>query len=317
MKEKWKYQMKNNRKHYSPLRYPGGKQSLGDFFSELVELNDLEGGSYIEPFAGGAGAALSLLFAEKVYKIVLNDKDHHLYCFWQSVLQETEDLNRKIRNTPVNITEYERQKAILSGEIDKYSVLEKGFAAFYMNRCNRSGILKAGPIGGRNQDGNWKIDARFNKEDLINRIERIANYGERIEVYNHDALNFLDLYVTHLPLRNQKVLVYLDPPYYKKGNDLYRFHFKENDHIIFAEYFKRLENFRWLISYDDSDFIRNLFASSKQSFLKFNYFANKAKVGRELMIFSNDCVLPERYLLPEEIEVVDNVKVKKLSNTSD
>ncbi len=285
---------------YSPLRYPGGKNSLSKFFSELVDLNDLEGGAYVEPFAGGAGAALSLLFSEKVYKIVLNDKDHFIYCFWKAILEETEGFIDKIRKTPVSIAEYDHQRKILTGDIERHSLLEKGFAAFYLNRCNRSGILKAGPIGGRDQAGKWKIDARFNKEDLISRIQRIAVYTERIEIYNYDALEFLDKYLIHLPLKNEKILVYLDPPYYRKGNDLYRIYFKKDDHINFADYFRRLENFRWLISYDDSDFIRDLFASNNQSFLKFNYFANKAKVGRELMISSDDCILPDKYKITEE-----------------
>jgi len=284
----------------SPLRYPGGKNSLSKFFEELIDLNALEGGTYVEPFAGGAGAALSLLFSERVYKIVLNDKDEFIYCFWKSILEETDSFIAKIKKTPVNIIEYNRQRKVLTTEGQRHSILEKGFAAFYLNRCNRSGILKAGPIGGKAQAGEWKIDARFNKEDLISRIQRIAVYAERIEVYNYDALEFLDKYLIHLPLKNEKILVYLDPPYYQKGNDLYRVYFKKDDHINFAEYFKSLENFRWLISYDDSDFIRNLFTSNNQSFLKFNYFANKAKVGRELMISSNDCLLPEKYKIMEE-----------------
>jgi len=298
-----------NHSHYSPLRYPGGKHSLAPFFSELIELNDLEGGSYIEPFAGGAGAALNLLLSEKVYKVVLNDIDHHLYCFWHSVLRDTDAFIHAIENAPVSIDEYYRQKEIIRGDHKKYSTLEKGFAAFYMNRCNRSGILRAGPIGGREQKGEWKVDARFNKKDLIERIELIADYEERIEIFNLDAVAFLEKYITHLPLKTEKVLVYLDPPYYKKGNDLYRHAFKKDDHINFADYFRRLENFRWLISYDDSEFIRNLFASSNKSFLKFNYFANKAKVGRELMIFSDDCLLPDRYKITEEHQKQEGISV--------
>ena len=292
--------MTNN--YYSPLRYPGGKNSLSKFFTELVDLNDLEGGTYVEPFAGGAGAALSLLFSEKVYKIVLNDKDHFIYCLWKSILEDTDRFIRMIRETPVNISEYNRQRKILTNNSKRHGTLKKGFAAFYLNRCNRSGILKAGPIGGKDQTGKWKVDARFNKEELISRIQRIAVYAERIEVYNYDALEFLDKYLIHLPLKNEKILVYLDPPYYRKGNDLYRVYFKKDDHINFAEYFKKLENFRWLISYDDSKFIRGLFTSNNQSFLKFNYFANKAKVGRELMISSEDCILPEKYKITETKE---------------
>ncbi len=299
--------------YYSPLRYPGGKNSLSDFFSELIDLNDLEGGTYVEPFAGGAGAALSLLFSEKVYKIVLNDKDHFIYCFWKSILGDTESFIDKIEKTFVDITEYNRQRKILFDPNERHSILEKGFAAFFLNRCNRSGILTAGPIGGKDQIGKWKVDARFNKKDLISRIQRIAVYAERIEVYNYDALEFLDNYLTHLPLQNEKILVYLDPPYYRKGNDLYRIYFKKDDHINFAEYFKRLENFRWLISYDDSQFIRKLFATNNQSFLKFNYFANKAKVGRELMISSDDCSLPEKY----RIHDTEDVKVNEEFATPD
>lgn len=291
--------------HYSPLRYPGGKQALAPFFGEIIKLNNLEGGSYIEPFAGGAGAALNLLFTEKIYKIVLNDIDHHLYCFWKSILSETTEFIKLIENSKVDIIEYNKQREILNGDISKFSILEKGFSAFFLNRCNRSGILNAGPIGGKAQSGEWKIDVRFNKIDLIERIDLISDYEDRIEVFNLDALDFLDKYITHLPLKNQNVLVYLDPPYYIKGNELYRNSYKKNDHIEFSEYFRKLENFRWLISYDDSEFIRNLFASKNHGFVNFNYFANQAKVGRELMIFSDDCILPDRYRILDDQSLLE------------
>ena len=157
---------------YSPLRYPGGKARLATFLGDVITLNKIVNCTFVEPFAGGAGAALTLLFLEKVDSIIINDFDKAIYSFWDSILLDTDSFIEKLETVDLTIHEWERQKEIYNS-VDS-TKLELGFASFYLNRTNRSGIIEGGPIGGRNQSGKWKIDARFNRINLIERIKKIS-----------------------------------------------------------------------------------------------------------------------------------------------
>ena len=175
--------------NYSPLRYPGGKSKIAPFVSLLIEKTKLDECTYVEPFAGGAGVALSLLFDGTVTNIVINDYDKAIYSMWKSILEETEAFINLVRTVPLTIDEWRKQKQIYNNENKKYS-LELGFATFYLNRTNRSGILAAGPIGGYKQTGNYLMDVRYNREALIQRIKKIAEYKSYIHLYNKDIESF-------------------------------------------------------------------------------------------------------------------------------
>lgn len=198
---------------YTPLRYPGGKGKLAYYLKGVIKHNSLLDCHYIEPFAGGAGVALELLMQEYVQKVTINDYDPAIYSFWHSILNNCEEFCEKIHQTEVSMNTWYEQKEILS--TNSYDdLLSLGFAAFFMNRTNRSGILNAGVIGGKAQAGKWKLDVRFNKEDLVNRIKRIAAYKDRITIQNKDTLDLLiDLSIKS----HENTLMYLDPPYYVKG----------------------------------------------------------------------------------------------------
>jgi len=211
---------------FSPLRYPGGKAKLGSWFAELMIYNNLRNTTYIEPYAGGAGAALFLLFNNIVDKIVINDVDIAIFSIWHSILFETKEFIDKISSTNLDIPTWEKQKDIIENH-HKHSLVEIGFAAFFLNRVNVSGIITGGPIGGRTQNGKYKLDARFKKTNLIERIERIATMKEKIMIFNEDALDFLDYIDTNF---GTDYFIYLDPPYFKKGSQLYRNHYKADDH---------------------------------------------------------------------------------------
>ena len=173
--------------NYSPLRYPGGKARLSPFIKLLIEKTGIQNPVYIEPYAGGAGVALSLLIDGVVDEIVINDYDKAVYAMWRAILEDTETFIRLIEETPVNVNEWHNQKAIYLERNKKYSV-ELGFAAFFLNRTNRSGIISnAGPIGGFDQTGNYTIEVRYNKTDLIDRVREIANHRDSIHLYNKDA----------------------------------------------------------------------------------------------------------------------------------
>lgn len=273
---------------YSPLRYPGGKGKILSFMIDLIKLNKLENIEYVEPYAGGAAVALGLLLNGYVNKIHINDSDKAIHAFWYSILNHTEQFIEKILSTPVTVDEWRNQKKIYNN-IDQYSILEVGFSAFFLNRCNRSGVLKGGLIGGYEQKGNWKIDARFNKQDLIKRIEKIALYKDKIKLYNEDTAELLEN--NKDAFRN--CILYLDPPYYEKGYQLYKNHYKPSDHEKISTLVKELKCY-WVVSYDNVKPIVTLYKNIKKRVFNISYSAGKNRSGKEVMFFSKNLKVPKR-----------------------
>jgi len=271
---------RNQKFHYSPLRYPGGKTFLFPFFDKVIKKNRLEKVTYIEPFAGGAGAALALLFLEKVEKIVINDLDRAIYSFWKSAIFDSEKLIRKIRSIPVTINEWKKQKAIYNNPRSRG--FDLGFATFFLNRTNISGILDGGPIGGLDQKGKWKIDVRFNKENLIKRICQLALYKNRISVFNKDGLELIKEF-----LNKKNIFIYLDPPYFEKGATLYLNHYKKENHEALAKQLNQNPDTFWLLTYDNKREIRSLYSNRRIINFSLNYNAYESRKGREMLIFSD------------------------------
>lgn len=261
----------------SPLRYPGGKTVYADMISWIIQNNGLSGCSYAEPFAGGAGAAITLLLKGQVKEIWLNDFDTAIYSFWQAILEHTKEFVRRIYSTPITVCEWRKQKEIYrKNDTDMFSL---GFATFFLNRCNRAGILLANPIGGLMQNSTNKIDARFKKKILISKIQAIAEQKRRIRLFNLDALDF----IMELKKTRQKTLVYFDPPYYKKGELLYLNHYRHKDHENLC---KQIVNCRmpWLLSYDDQPEITGLYRGVQTYRRNLQYSVAAPSVGRELII---------------------------------
>ena len=255
----------------SPLRYPGGKAKVADFVQCLIKENALLDGTYVEPYVGGGSVALSLLFNEYVSDIHINDKDISIYAFWYSALNNADALCKMIKDTPLNIETWFKQKEIQSNK-ENSDLLELGFSTFFLNRTNRSGILKAGVIGGYDQTGNYKIDARFNKEDAVSLVRRLKN---------------------ELPYNT---LFYLDPPYYVKGKGLYLNYYNDTDHQNIAKSISDFKEQKWIISYDNVDFIVDLYSKFRQKTFELNYSASNSGKGKEVMIFSNNLVIPNHKL---------------------
>lgn len=288
-------------KYVSPLRYPGGKLKVVDYVKHLMEVNDLMGGTYIEPYAGGASVALSLLFSKYASRIKINDKDRAIYAFWYAVLNETDALCRMINDTPVTMNVWEAQHELQKHKED-VDLLELGFSTFFLNRTNRSGILNGGVIGGKNQDGNFKMDARFNKKDLIERIEHIAGYADLIDLTSMDAVTLIKRY-KRTPAA--KTFCYLDPPYYVKGHDLYLNYYRDDDHKDIAEAIQKFKG-QWIISYDAVDFISELYKDYRQKEYHLSYSAGNPAKGKEIMVYSDGLVIPEAEI----------VKLKRGKNTN-
>jgi DNA adenine methylase len=272
---------------YTPLRYPGGKAKLANFIKRVFEANALNGGSYIEAYAGGAGIAFDLLFSGYVKKVYLNDLDPAVHAFWKAVLSGTEDFARKITDTPLSVAQWKKQRLIYKQGFQA-GHLDLGFAFFYLNRTNRSGVLNGGVIGGLDQTGEWKIDARFNREGLLRRIETIAEYKTKIILSNLDAKEFM---TTVLPKVSERSLVYFDPPYYAKGQRLYKNYYKEKDHKDVAALIQEVKQF-WIVTYDNVPDIHKLYNARRKAFFSLQYSAAKPRVGTEVMFFSDNLQIP-------------------------
>ena len=271
----------------SPLRYPGGKSNLYGFLRELINRNiDTNMCSYFELYAGGAGAALNLLLNRDVRQIILNDADIHIFNLWDAILHHTDDFLRLIADTPVTMDEWHRQRGIYESTNGEYSPLQIGFSAFFLNRTNRSGIIsKAGPIGGLDQAGNYKIDCRFNKNSLTRRIERIAERTGDIEIYNEDTLTFIQNNLARLSETNS--FMYLDPPYYKKGSSLYLNAYTHQDHEQLRNVMSNIRDLKWMISYDDVEEIRELYTGFTSHIHELNYSLQIKRKTNEFFIFSD------------------------------
>ena len=272
----------------SPLRYPGGKGRLTQHVMDLIEMNDLVGGHYAEPYAGGAGIAISLLYLEYADHVHLNDLDPSIYAFWRCVLDHTEEFARLVRDTPLTVEEWRRQRALQYVK-EPVGTLELGFSTFYLNRTSRSGIIRGGVIGGINQTGKWKIDARYSRDGLIKRIEKVASYASRISLYNQDAA---DLIREVLPTITKRALVYLDPPYYQHGSRLYKASYDHPDHALIASLVGDIGQ-KWIVSYDNVEPIRELYGRYRQQSFGLSYSAARYFEGVEVMVYCDDFNFPE------------------------
>lgn len=272
----------------SPLRYPGGKTKFYTYVREILSCNDMLGETYIEPFAGGAGLALKLLLNEDVSRIVINDFDPAIYSFWHSVLYETEAFCELIENAILTTNQWNLQHSIYL-ESDTSDPLTLGFATFYLNRTNISGVVKGGMIGGQGQNGKYGLDARFNRQTLIEKIKTIASHKEQIVLLNLDARELLQ----PRQLRKfYKVFINLDPPYVKKGAQLYKNAFSESDHRELCELVKQCRR-KWIVTYDVCPLVADLYKSYRSSYLDVTYSIQASKKAKEYIFFSDTLVLPK------------------------
>ena len=277
----------------TPLRYPGGKGKLTDYIKSVIELNKLTDCHYVELYAGGAGVGISLLMLEYATQIHLNDINPSIYAFWHSVLNSPDELCSLISRTAVTVEEWQKQKKI-QADGESHSSLDLGFSTFFLNRTNRSGIIKGGLIGGKEQAGTWKLDVRFNKPELISRIQKIASYSDRINITKLDAIDFL---TNNLPLLPQKTFIYIDPPYYVKGEGLYENHYKHDDHERVSQAISNIKNKEWIVSYDNVPAICKFYEQFEQKTYGLKYSAQSKYTGSEVMIYSPQLIIPEQEIL--------------------
>lgn len=273
----------------SPLRYPGGKTKNYEYVKRILDLNNLHG-TYIEPFAGGAGLALKLLLNNDVSRIVINDSDPAIYAFWRTVLSYPEELCKFVEEIPLNYTEWQKQRNIYFNQAD-YTDLEVGKATLYLNRTNMSGVIKGGIIGGTEQTGRYKMDARFNRTDLIAKIIRIAEQKEFIDLYHLDVFEFIKAPIRHY----YKAFINFDPPYVNKGGQLYMNFFGVEDHVQLEKAISLCKR-KWMVTYDNCELISNLYSRYRKGYIDVTYSANGSRKAQELVFFSDNLQIPEELL---------------------
>lgn len=270
----------------SPLRYPGGKAAMSGLLASIRRLNGLGGMSVAEPFAGGAGASLKLLYFEETQRIHINDADPAIYDFWQCLVSQTKPFLETLKRTRASMVEWGRQKVVYAS--GNASQLQRGFAAFYLNRCNHSGIIvNGGPIGGKKQTGEWKIGARYNKEVLIERCSKVSEYRDRIEVSCEDGLNFIQT------LDPNDTFFFIDPPYFVKGPELYLNGLDTTYHTRLAECLHEMEEEAWVLTYDDCPEIRAMYRGwARIRPFSIRYSAAGRRLGKEVLITPRWMALP-------------------------
>lgn len=265
----------------SPLRYPGGKGALYPMITQLLRVNDLIGCRYVEPYAGGAGAGLALLLSGQVSELVINDLDPAIWSMWKAAVSNPQEFIARVHSTALDVAEWKRQKQIYaSGRAsDQFDL---GFATFYLNRTNRSGILNGGPIGGLDQSGSYKIDARFNRDALAERIRLIGLHSNSIIVANRDGSQLV-----LEQLRRQRTFIYADPPYFEKAGSLYMNTFAMKDHARLATVLNRANKKPWMLTYDDDPRVHELYSSRSRSSISLNYSAHRVAKSREVLVLSD------------------------------
>lgn len=272
----------------SPLRYPGGKFKISRLVEFIIRKAGVEGGVYIEPFAGGAGVALDLLFSGIVSEIVINDADVAISSFWRALTTRSDALIRLVKDTPVTLQEWQRQRAIYLGA--KHYSVELGFAAFFLNRTNHSGMLQSGPIGGQAQK-TWLLDVRYNRDQLAEKLLAIARKKKAIKVYNQDAEAFIRRF---LPRSSTPAFIYFDPPYYRRGKVLYKNYYTPELHSSLAECIRKIEGIPWIVSYDDTEPVEALYHGFPARRFALSYsLANNGR-GKEIMFFKNQELSPSQ-----------------------
>lgn len=266
----------------NPLRYPGAKSKLYDYIYKLLVSEGRVGCTFYEPFAGSASISLMLLENNAIKKAVLNELDPLLYNFWFSVFNHCDELIQMIIDTEITLENWHeyskyRDEDYLVGK----SSVEIGFAGLFLNRTNFSGILKANPLGGLKQESKYTIDCRFNKGKIIASIQSLSAFKNRVEIYNMDAIEFMKQKLRYK--RNRSVFVYIDPPYYKEGSNLYRCFYTHNQHAALANYILK-KSFPWLISYDDASEIREMYNRIAPLTIHMDYSVRTSRKAEELLI---------------------------------
>lgn len=253
----------------SLIRYPGSKAKLHKAISSVLPesaqmplmMHKLD--CYCEPFLGSGVIAWTVLgsigkYRNQSIKVILGDRDLYIARLWQVVRDEPVELNDMIRNATPEVSDFEKFRSLDGAEnVDaRVSALRK----IMLHQLSWSGLgFKAGSVlGGKNQRSEFNYLCRWNPSKLTDKVANIhgiMNRFSNLEIYHSDFEDTL----SQVPASG---LAYLDPPYYKQGKALYRYHMEDADHVRLANVLQRAR-YRFVLSYDDHPRIRELYSWAK------------------------------------------------------
>jgi DNA adenine methylase len=248
------------RTFHSPLRYPGGKRRLVPYLAATLVANDLRPELFVEPFAGGASVALELLATDRVERIALADADPLIAALWKTVFTGPDRdfawLCRQVEQIDLDLAMWERMK-YTRWRADRTRAL----AGLYLNRTSFNGSLYrgTGPIGGREQAGNYAVGARFPRSKLVNRLRACRELSHRVHfVREDDAMRVVTSARAEAKVLGWEPFFYLDPPFWAKAKWLYSRWFTDLEHEELAEQLRFLRE-PYLLSYDVAEPIAELY----------------------------------------------------------
>jgi len=258
----------------SPLRYPGGKSKAIKFIAPLIPKFD----EFREPFVGGGSVFVYLKQKYPNKKFWINDIYENLYHFWIQAQQNPDELIQQIQYWRDTFKVGKELHKYLLKNIDRFDSLRKAAAFFVFNRITFSGTTESGGFS------NAALHKRFTQSS-IERVKALSYILQNTKITNLD-------YQQVIEAKGENVFIFLDPPYYSatksalygKNGKLHR----DFDHERLAEVLKKTKH-KWLITYDDSEYIRNLFsfANIKEWSLTYgmrNVGENNNQKGYELFI---------------------------------
>jgi len=276
----------------TPLRYPGGKTWLLPYVMEYLRFHNIQLGTIIEPFAGSASISIGLLKRGLADKAYLSESDPLLVAFWRTVFNNNSEFLEAVRSLEISMeTWYDFRKYLARDASLKYREIELALAFLFYNRTNYSGIIKAGPIGGRRQLSENKLQCRFNVTGIIRKIQALSDLGDKVKIELYDGIEFLRK--IGRMYEDDPIFIYVDPPYYKAGKVLYRDYFTDKQHEELADVLDNITEYPWLVSYDDSEFIRKLYSKSHLQYVYTDYQAGNLKRGMKELLLSNFRIPPE------------------------
>lgn len=260
----------------SPLRYPGGKSRaikiLMPFFPQ--DFDELA-----EPFFGGGSVGLYLAQNLGLKQIFANDLNTDLYCFWQTLKTQNKALIDEIERTRQTHTNgRELYEKLLARRGENLSDFQRAVDFFVLNRITFSGVVDC---GGYSQKA---YESRFTPSS----IERLKNMDSILRNFTFSNQSYENL----LQNNGKRVFIFLDPPYFSASKS--KLYGKKGDlhanfnHERLCEHLKNTKH-RFLLTYDDSEFIRELYKDFYK--LKYtlqygmnNFKQTKANKGQELLI---------------------------------
>jgi DNA adenine methylase len=283
-------------RYASPLRYPGGKARMApwltDTFEALLWPMDVE--IWLEPFGGGAGAALTALASGRVPEAWIVEANPALAAFWTTVMNDGPAMADRVERTVPTLGMFQDSRQTVAAALDgeRIDTFKLGLAAFILNRCSRSGMIlpSVGPIGGKAQTGLHTVAARFNAAALADRIRTVHALGDRFKVFAGDGISFLE----DLPASGvqDEVFCFVDPPYIGVGNDLYAIGMDDDLHQRLANALNRLTA-PWLLTYDAHPQIPQLYPDSQVLEFDIPHTAGSSRVGTEYLVLGPGMGAPE------------------------